>query len=295
MKESTQRQATMLVVMAHPDDESFGMGGTLAWYAEKGAAVHLICATRGESGEVDPEHMRGYATIAEKREAELRCAAEILGLESLQFLGYRDSGMTGSKHNQNPQALINAPVEEVADKVLTAIQTLKPQVVVTFDPIGGYRHPDHIAMHRASVKAFHASTASRNGGINTCYAPKRLFFYVISKTYLKFAVRIMPLFGQNPKQFGRNHDIDLTSLVKEGDFPIHARVNVKSVEDKKARAAACHASQLGGRISNRGIMNWIARRASGTESFMQAYPEPTKEERSDDLFAGLNVFWGCTG
>ena len=87
MKESTQRQATMLVVMAHPDDESFGMGGTLAWYAEKGAAVHLICATRGESGEVDPEHMRGYATIGEKREAELRCAAEILGLESVQFLG----------------------------------------------------------------------------------------------------------------------------------------------------------------------------------------------------------------
>ena len=87
----------------------------------------------------------------------------------------------------------------------------------------------------------------------------------------------------------------VNSLITAKEASSVSYKEMKSVEDKKARAAACHASQLGGRISNRGIMNWIARRTSGTESFMQAYPEPTGELRTNDLFAGLNVFWGCTG
>src|SRR5512139_2116978 len=123
---------TLLVVFAHPDDESFGMGGTLAYYAKQGAAVHLICATRGEVGTVDPKLLEGFDSIADLRESELRCAASTLGLTSVHFLDYRDSGMPGSIDNQHPQALINQPIDVVAGRIAGLIRQLKPQVVVTF-------------------------------------------------------------------------------------------------------------------------------------------------------------------
>ena len=144
----------ILSVLAHPDDETFGMGGTLAYYAKKGVDVYLICATRGEVGGMDPELLKGHASIGEVREEELRCAAEVLGLKDVYFLDYRDSGMPGSVDNTHPQALAAAPIEEVAKKVALFIRKLKPQVVLTFDPIGGYRHPDHIAIQLATVEAF---------------------------------------------------------------------------------------------------------------------------------------------
>ena len=94
----------MLAVLAHPDDESFGMGGTLALYARRGVAVHLVCATRGEAGEVDEQLLSGKRSIAELRENELRCAAQKLGLAGVHFLGYRDSGMAGSGWRERPES-----------------------------------------------------------------------------------------------------------------------------------------------------------------------------------------------
>ena len=90
------QKPTLLSVLAHPDDESFGMGGTLALYAQKGWDVYLVCATRGEVGTVDPHHLEGFSSIAELREGELRCAAQHLGLKDVFFLDYHDSGMPGS-------------------------------------------------------------------------------------------------------------------------------------------------------------------------------------------------------
>ena len=145
---------TILAVLAHPDDESFGMGGTLALYASRGVQVHLVCATRGEVGEVSPNLLKGFESIAKLRESELRCAAGVLGLSGVHFLDYRDSGMPGSPDNSHPQALAAQPLDTVAAQVVWYIRTLKPQVVLTFDPIGGYRHPDHIAIQRATVRAF---------------------------------------------------------------------------------------------------------------------------------------------
>ena len=121
---------TLLAVLAHPDDESFGMGGTLALYAARGADVYLVCATRGEVGEADEEHLKGYGSVAEMRESELRCAAGILGLKGVFFLDYRDSGMPGSAENQHPEAQIRHPVEEVAGRVVKYIRELKPDVVL---------------------------------------------------------------------------------------------------------------------------------------------------------------------
>src|SRR5512140_2272780 len=101
---------TMLVCLAHPDDETFGMGGSLALYARRGVQVHLVCATRGDVGDVDKELMQGFSTVAERRESELRCAAGILGLSGVYFLGYGDWGMPGSPDNQHLNALAPQPL-----------------------------------------------------------------------------------------------------------------------------------------------------------------------------------------
>ena len=145
---------TILAVLAHPDDESFGLGGTLALYAQKGYDTYLVCATRGEAGTVDAEHLNGFKDTAELRTAELERAARILGLKKVFYLGYRDSGMPGTEDNNHPDAQINHPIDEVAGQVVKYIRELKPDVVITFDPIGGYRHPDHIHIHKATVLAF---------------------------------------------------------------------------------------------------------------------------------------------
>jgi N-acetyl-1-D-myo-inositol-2-amino-2-deoxy-alpha-D-glucopyranoside deacetylase len=280
---SSQR---LLAVLAHPDDESFGMGGTLALYAQRGVEVHLICATRGEAGMMDPEHLKGYASVAEKRVSELRCAARILGLRTVHFLGYRDSGMPGSADNQHPQALVAAPLEEVAAQITHLIRQVKPQVVLTFDPIGGYRHPDHIAIHKATVMAFEAAgdPSYKINGLAP-YQPKKLYFHTISRRFLRMAVRLMPLLGKDPTRWGKNGDIDLKSLAIE-DFPTHAVIDYSHVRERKAEAAACHSSQ-GGAGLVQGIWGLILRFAPNKEQFMRAYPTPGDESVERDLFAGI--------
>jgi LmbE family N-acetylglucosaminyl deacetylase len=277
---------TLLAALAHPDDESFGMGGTLALYAKKGVAVHLVCATRGEVGEVEPRFLENYRSIAELREAELRCAAGMLGLTGVHFLGYRDSGMTGSPENEHPEALANAPVDEVAERISCHIRRLRPQVVLTFDPIGGYRHPDHIAIHRATVKAFHAAgDPQAYPGEYPPYHPQKLYFHTFPRRMLRWAVRLMPLFGKDPHRFGLNGDVDLVPLA-EVDFPVHARINYKEVLDLKEAASACHASQGAMGVSS-GLMRFAFRRFSGIDQFMRAFPPPEPGLRERDLFANL--------
>ena len=119
----------LLVVMAHPDDETFGTGGTLAYYASKGVEVHLICATRGEVGDVEPELLMGFESIADLRESELRCAAETLGISEVHMLDYRDSGMPGSIDNVHPNALAAAPLEQVAGEIVIARENNEDELI----------------------------------------------------------------------------------------------------------------------------------------------------------------------
>ena len=275
---------TILAVLAHPDDESFGMGGTLALYAERGANVYLICATRGEVGEMHEKYMQGFNSIAERREAELRCAAGILGLAGVFFLDYRDSGMPGLLDNEHPNALFAQPIDNVAEKIVTYIRELKPDVVLTFDPIGGYRHPDHIAIHQATILAFeNANNSGFAPESSAPFQPKKLFYHTISKGFLKAAVFILRIFGKNQSKFGKNGDIDLASLAKES-FPIHARISIRSVIEKKRAASACHASQGGGQ-TQKGIRALLSRLFEA-DDFMQAYPPVEGRWRiKRDLFA----------
>jgi LmbE family N-acetylglucosaminyl deacetylase len=282
------RRPILLSVLAHPDDETFGMGGTLALYARKGVDVHLVCATRGEVGSMDPELMKGFSSVGEVRESELRCAAGVLGLKGVHFLDYRDSGMPGSPDNSHPQALAAAPLDEVAAKVAVLIRKLQPQVVLTFDPIGGYRHPDHIAIQRATVEAFKqaADPAFIDPKGLPAFQPQCLFFHTIPRAFIKSAILIIRMSGQNPREFGSNKDIDLVSIASE-NFPVHARIDYSSVKDVRDKAAACHVSQGGAQVAT-GIQAWLRKLFQTRELFMQFYPEPVKALKRTDLFEGVD-------
>jgi LmbE family N-acetylglucosaminyl deacetylase len=274
----------LLAVFAHPDDETFGTGGTLAHYARQGVEVYLVCATRGEVGEAPPG-LKGFASAGEMREDELRCAASLLGLKAVYFLGYRDSGMPGAPDNAHPRALVAQPVEQVARQIAGYIRKIGPQVVITFDPIGGYRHPDHIAIHNATVLAVELAADSKQAiDHEPAFAVPKVYFSTFSRRFLRWGVRLIRLMGQDPQHFGKNKDIDLTALV-DVDFPIHASVSIRDVATIKQRAAACHSSQGGGlprplRFADR----WFG----GNETFMRAKPPAPPARLERDLFEGLS-------
>jgi LmbE family N-acetylglucosaminyl deacetylase len=277
----------ILAVLAHPDDESFGMGGTLALYAARGLDVYLVCATRGEVGEADEEHMKGFSSVGEMRESELRCAADILGLKGVFFLGYRDSGMPGTRENDHPEAQVRHTVEEVAGRVVKYIRELKPDIILTFDPIGGYHHPDHIHIQQATTLAFTRSADpsfyQESGQI---FQPTALYYHTMPHGLLKVAVLVLRLLGKDPSKFGKNGDIDIASIAMV-DFPTHARINIRSVQDKKDMASACHSSQGGGGM-RRGLLGLFSRILGHYETFMRAYPPVEKGARiTRDLFTGI--------
>lgn len=280
------QRLALLAVLAHPDDETFGMGGTLAMYARRGVDVYLVCATRGEVGEMDEKYMRGFQSVAERREAELRCAAEKLGIKEVFFLNYRDSGMPGSPDNQHPNALAAAPLEKVVEDVVHFIRLVRPQVILTFDPIGGYRHPDHIAIQRATVGAFEkaAEPMVLHDGLRP-FQPQKLYFHTFPRGFLRLMVRLMPLVGRDPHKFGQNGDIDLASIA-EVSYPTHARIQYRPVMKIRDEASACHASQGGAQMS-RGIWASIRYMMGATESFMRAYPPEPPRRVEKDLFEGV--------
>jgi len=283
---------TILAVLAHPDDETFGLGGTLSLYTQKGYDVYYVCATRGEVGSADEEYLAGYKDTAEMRTDELMRAAKILGLKEVFFLGYRDSGMPGTEENKHPKAQINHPIDEVAGRVVKYIRELKPDVVLTFDPIGGYKHPDHIHIHKATKLAFekaddasfHPEAGILSGDEGTPFKPRALYYQVFPRGFLKWMTRLMPLFGKDPTKFGRNGDINLKELA-EVDFPVHVRLDVRPVSEIKRRASAQHASQ-GGAQTRRGLMGLFARVVGEREDYMRAYPPVVQRgfRRRSDLF-----------
>jgi len=277
----------ILSVLAHPDDESFGMGGTLAYYASQGVEAHLICATKGEAGDVQPELLKDFGSIAARRESELRCAAKYLGLKNVSFLGYRDSGMNGSLDNDHPNALINAPFEEVTGKIVRYIREFKPDVVLTFDPVGGYHHPDHIFIQKATVAAFEAAAdANQFPEFGPPYQPQKLYYHIFPRKFVRFVVKAYKFLGKDPTKFGRNKDIDLEMLAGDKDYPTHVKINYRKVDHLKEKASNCHESQL----TFGSDIPWVLRMArhlvDGTDSFMQSYPPVSENSyQKRDLFA----------
>jgi len=283
-------QKTLVFFGAHPDDESFGVGATLAQYAALGVIVYYVCSTGGESGTVDPKHLAGYANIKQLRLAEMKCATQVLGLAGVFDLGYRDSGMRGSEDNKLPDALAMAPIEEVTGRMVKIIREIKPDVVITHDAGGGYGHPDHIVTHNATVKAFYtANDPEQYPEVSPMFQPRKLYFAVRTRKLLQIMVKLMPLFGQDPHHFGRNGDVDLTNIASV-EYQVHAviRLNKQSTELRN-KAVACHASQSGGRPRPGPfrILQMVEKLLGPRDYFMQAYPSPTGKLKENDLFEGV--------
>lgn len=268
------RPLTLLAVFAHPDDESFGPGGTLARYARSGVDVWLVCATDGDAGTVDADLLADVASTSQLRAAELCCAAQTLDLRGVDWLGYRDSGMAGSADNQHPASLYQAPMDEVVGKIVASMRTHRPQVVICDNQFGGYGHPDHIKLHQATVAAFGiANDPTQHPEAGPPWQPQRLYFTAFTPGLLKLLVRVMPLLRKDPHKFGRNHDIDLVQIIS-WETPIHARVDVRPYLEIKDQASACHKSQGGGRNGFKWIPQFVQRRYWGAETFTRGIPAP---------------------
>src|SRR5918992_3116603 len=195
----------MLLVHAHPDDETINNGATMARYVAKGASVTLLTCTLGEEGEVlvpelellGPEHadqLGGYGI------AELRAAMEALGVTDWRFLGgagrYRDSGMMGTPANEHPRCFWRADLDEAAGQLLEVIREVRPRVMVTYDPNGFYGHPDHIQAHRVAMRA--AELAGPAG-------PKKIYWTAIPLSVLKAGLEEFAGSEHNP--FGDAKDV----------------------------------------------------------------------------------------
>lgn len=143
----------ILAIFAHPDDEAFTVGGTLAALTDRGATVTLVCATRGEEGEIAHPSLATPETLGHVRELELRNAAALLGIDDVRFLGFRDSGMFGTDANTKRDAFVQQPVADVARTIASVIQDVRPDAIITFSEDGGYLHPDHVHVHESVAAA----------------------------------------------------------------------------------------------------------------------------------------------
>lgn len=281
----------LLISFAHPDDESFGMGGAIAHYAQQGVEIALICSTNGDVGTVDDNFLDGYNSIADLRLAELRCAADTLGIKDVVTFGYRDSGMMGSTENEHPDCLWQQDEAIVVGQIVREIRRFRPQVVVTFDPFGGYGHPDHIYMHRATTRAFHeASNPERypeqlEEGLEP-YQPAKLYYSSFPRLPLRLQVWLTRLRGQDPRRMGRNADLDLQAAL-DNTLPPHARINVAQYQEVWDKAAGCHASQANPRETD-SVLDRLRRLIFRHQDFTRAYPVPNGHDgMEDDLFTDI--------
>ncbi len=220
----------LLAIFPHPDDETLGLGSTLARYSTEGVETYLVCATRGERGWFDSEGPNpGLEGVARIREEELRCAAENLGLHEVRFLDYID----GDVDQANP--------EEMIGKLVAHIRRIRPQVVVTFGPDGSYGHPDHIALSQFAAGAL-VCAADRNFVDAKAQPPHRVlkFYYMVDSVDV---VR-----SANEAFGGISMDIDgiTRSHVGWEDWQITARLDNANYMDKVQKAMLCHKSQIPG-------------------------------------------------
>lgn len=276
---------TLLAVLAHPDDESYGIGGTLARYSDEGAEVHVAIATDGAAGSIADSWGGDHSRLVEAREEELTAASAILGV-NLHQLHYRDSGYVGDKANENPAAFINTDREEAIGRVIRLIRETRPDVVITHDETGGYFHPDHIRCNEITTSAFHAAgdqERDRSSGL-TPYRPGRLYHTAFSNRWVKIAILLMRLRGLDPTKAGRNQDIDFTRVGLPPEA-IATSIDYSKYWDIKRLASAQHGSQGGGTSINRLLPEWLLKRVFAKETYIRSYPPVPEGYREKDLFS----------
>ena len=192
----------LLLVHAHPDDESINNGATMAKYAAEGARVTVVTCTLGEEGEVIPPDLAHLAadredTLGAHRIGEVAAAMKEVGVTDHRFLGgagrYRDSGMMGTEQNHRPGAFWSADVDEAAADLVEVIRELRPQVLVTYDPDGGYGHPDHIQAHRVAMRAVElAAEPAFRADLGDAYTVAKVYWNRAPRTTVEDRFRRLP-------------------------------------------------------------------------------------------------------
>jgi N-acetyl-1-D-myo-inositol-2-amino-2-deoxy-alpha-D-glucopyranoside deacetylase len=230
----------MLLVHAHPDDETINNGATMALYAALGAQVTLITCTRGEEGEVlTPEltHLASSETdsLGEHREIELANAMKALGVTDFRFLAegegkYRDSGMMGTEPNNRPDVFWQADFEEASDYLVKVIEEVKPHILITYDEIGGYGHPDHIQAHRIAMRASEKSK----------WQIQKIYWNTMPKSVLAESMAKMKELGSD--FFGADNVDDLP-FAKEDSF-VTSLIDGNLYVDAKMAAMKAHHTQI---------------------------------------------------
>ena len=281
---------TLMVVLAHPDDESFGSGGTLARYgADPAVRVVLVCATRGETGEISNPNLATPERLGEVREGELRCACRTLGIDALHFLGYRDSGMAGTPENLDPSALTMADFDEAVGKIVALIRRERPDVVVTFDETGGYGHPDHIAIHHQAKAAFAAAGdptryPEQIGVALQPHQARKLYYTAIPRRFFRaLAEKMVELDLEVPEFLQKRQDMPFGLP----DEACTTDIFVQGFWDTKQAAIQCHATQLRPDNIFAALPPEIMGELQAWECFQLAESYVGGDEESHDLFAGL--------
>jgi N-acetyl-1-D-myo-inositol-2-amino-2-deoxy-alpha-D-glucopyranoside deacetylase len=276
---------SLLAVFAHPDDEAFSTGGSLSCYACEGVNVNLVCATRGEVGEISDPSLATPETLGEVREEELRCAAETMGVKELIFLGYRDSGMDGTPENEDPRAFITAPADEVVSRLVRIIRWLRPEVIVTFEPNGGYGHPDHIATHKHTLRAFHAAAdPAQYPEAGKPWQSMRLFYTAIPRSFFQEMRARMIVHGLDTTDLD---SIDEDTGKGWPDELVHVVLDVSETVDAKWEALNCHRTQFGPGNLFRRLPEPEVKELMSREYYSLAWPEPEPGLNLSALFDGL--------
>ena len=230
----------MLLVHAHPDDETINNGATMALYAALGAEVTLVTCTRGEEGEVlvpDLAHLAAHQTdsLGDHRVTELADAMKALGISDHRFLAeghnkYRDSGMMGTEPNNRPDVFWNANFDEATNHLVRVIEEIKPHVMITYDEFGGYGHPDHIQAHRVAMSAAEKSS----------WNIEKIYWNVMPKSVIQEGIDAMKEIGSD--FFGAEKAEDLP-FAKDDSF-VHAMVDGNAYVEQKMAAMRAHATQI---------------------------------------------------
>jgi LmbE family N-acetylglucosaminyl deacetylase len=267
----------LLAILAHPDDETLGVGPTLAKYAAEGVEIFLLTATRGQSGRFrgirqhDPRHP-GPAALAEIRESELRAAAGVLGVREMTLLDYHD------------QQLDRANPAEVIDSLAGHLRRIRPEVVVTFPPDGAYGHPDHIAISQFALSAIVAAAdpAFRSGtGPGAPYATPKLYYSAWTE----------PMWAAYQATFGTAMStVDGTErhAVSWPEWSITTRIDTRGFAPTVWRAIVCHESQVGGHANLRDLSDAERERVWESQTFYRVFSTVNGgRTRETDLFAGI--------
>ena len=265
----------LLCVVAHPDDETFGAGGILVDAAANGVETFVVCATRGEAGEIAERSTATPETLPQAREAELREAAKIMSVKRVDVLGYRDSGMPGTADNKDPRSFINQPREKVVSDLVKIIEEVQPDVVVTMEDGGGYGHPDHIFMTSCTIEAFHAVRSNAESK----EAPRKLYFFTFPRSRMRKWIYEMRALKP---------DSDLTQLDPEQmgvpEEEISLSYSVEPYEAQWRKAVDAHVSQ---HSPMDGLSDELQREFFHIVNLTRVFPEWDGNERESGMFDGL--------